>query len=59
MMAVILAGGKGIRLKPFTMAIPKPLLPIGDLPIVEVVIRQIAAAGIKRIAMMLGQQQDH
>ena len=54
MMAVILAGGKGVRLKPFTMVIPKPLLPIGDLPIVEVVIRQIAASGIKRIAMMLG-----
>jgi NDP-mannose synthase len=54
MMAVILAGGKGIRLKPFTMAIPKPLLPIGDVPIVEVVIRQLAAAGVRRIAMMLG-----
>jgi NDP-mannose synthase len=54
MMAVILAGGKGVRLKPFTMVIPKPLLPIGDLPIIEVVVRQIAAAGIKRIAMMLG-----
>ena len=54
MMAVILAGGKGVRLKPFTMVIPKPLLPIGDLPIVEVVIRQIAASGIKRITMMLG-----
>ena len=53
-MAVILAGGKGVRLKPFTMVIPKPLLPIGDLPIIEVVIRQIAAAGIKRVAMMLG-----
>lgn len=53
-MAVILAGGKGVRLKPFTMVIPKPLLPIGELPIVEVVIRQIAASGIKRIAMMLG-----
>ena len=54
MMAVILAGGKGVRLKPFTMVIPKPLLPVGDLPIVEVVIRQIAASGIKRITMMLG-----
>jgi NDP-mannose synthase len=54
MMAVILAGGKGVRLKPFTMVIPKPLLPIGELPIIEVVIRQIAAAGIKRVAMMLG-----
>ena len=54
MMAVILAGGKGVRLKPYTMVIPKPLLPIGDVPIIEVVIRQIAAAGIKRVAMMLG-----
>ena len=48
MIAVILAGGKGVRLKPFTMVIPKPLLPVGDLPIVEVVIRQIAASGIKK-----------
>lgn len=54
MMAVILAGGKGVRLKPYTAVIPKPLLPIGDLPIIEVVLRQIAAMGIKRIAMMLG-----
>lgn len=54
MMAVILAGGKGVRLKPFTMVIPKPLLPVGELPIIEIVIRQIAAMGIKRIAMMLG-----
>jgi len=54
MMAVILAGGKGVRLKPFTMVIPKPLLPIGELPIIEVVIRQIAAAGINRVAIMLG-----
>ena len=38
MMAVILAGGKGVRLKPFTMVIPKPLLPIGDVPIIEVIL---------------------
>ena len=54
MMAEILAGGKGVRLKPFTMVIPKPLLPIGDVPIIEVVIRQIAASGIRRVAVMLG-----
>jgi NDP-mannose synthase len=52
--AVLLAGGKGTRLKPFTMSIPKPLLPVGDVPIVEVVIRQLAAAGIKRIVITLG-----
>ena len=36
------------------MVIPKPLLPIGDVPIIEVVIRQIAASGIRRVAVMLG-----
>lgn len=53
-MAVILAGGKGARLKPFTMSIPKPLLPLGDMPIVEVVIRQLVAAGFDRIVFTLG-----
>lgn len=54
MHAVILAGGKGTRLRPFTVTIPKPLLPLGDLPIVEVVVRQLAAAGIRRIALAVG-----
>jgi NDP-sugar pyrophosphorylase family protein len=54
MLGVILAGGKGTRLRPFTMNIPKPLLPLGDTPIVDVVIRQMAAAGIKRIVLALG-----
>jgi NDP-sugar pyrophosphorylase family protein len=53
MMAVILAGGVGARLKPFTMNIPKPLLPLGDVPILDVVIRQLAAAGIDRIVLTL------
>lgn len=54
MMAVILAGGKGTRLKPFTMTIPKPLLPLGDMPILEIVIHQLAAAGVNRIVLTLG-----
>ncbi len=54
MMAVILAGGKGTRLKPFTMTIPKPLLPLGDLPILEVVIQQLVDAGISRVVLTLG-----
>jgi NDP-sugar pyrophosphorylase family protein len=51
---VLLAGGKGTRLRPFTATIPKPLLPLGDVPIIEVVIRQLAAAGISRITIALG-----
>jgi NDP-sugar pyrophosphorylase family protein len=54
MTAVILAGGKGARLKPFTMAIPKPLLPLGDTPIIEIVIEQLVAAGVSRIVLTLG-----
>ncbi len=52
--AVILAGGKGTRLKPFTMTIPKPLLPLGDMPIVEIVIGQLVSAGVSRIVLTLG-----
>jgi NDP-sugar pyrophosphorylase family protein len=54
MTAIILAGGKGTRLKPFTITVPKPLLPIGDFPIIEIVIRQLAAAGFTRIVVTVG-----
>jgi len=54
MMAVILAGGKGTRLKPFTATIPKPLLPLDDIPILEIVIRQLVVAGFDRIVLSLG-----
>ena len=52
--AVILAGGKGSRLRPFTFTIPKPLVPIGDHPIIEILIRQLAAAGVDRITISTG-----
>lgn len=54
MMAIILAGGKGTRLRPFTTTIPKPLLPLGDVPILEIMIRQLAAAKINRVVLTLG-----
>lgn len=53
-MAVILAGGKGTRLRPFTMTVPKPLLPLGDAPILEVVLRQLAQSGVRRVVLTLG-----
>ena len=43
--AVILAGGKGSRLAPYTTVLPKPLLPVGDRAILEVVVRQLGATG--------------
>ena len=54
MMAIILAGGRGTRLKPFTVTIPKPLLPVGDTPILEVVIRQLASHGMRKVVLSLG-----
>lgn len=54
MRAVILAGGKGQRLRPYTTVLPKPLMPIGDMPILEVVLRQLAAAGVTRVTLAVG-----
>jgi len=54
MRAVILAGGKGTRLAPYTKILPKPLVPIGDMPIMEVMIRQLRRAGIDEIILAVG-----
>ena len=54
MRAVILAGGKGTRLAPYTVAFPKPLMPLGDVPILEIVLRRLAAAGFDRVVLALG-----
>ena len=54
MMAIILAGGKGTRLKPFTITIPKPLLPLGDIPILEIILRQLKNYGIGRVVISVG-----
>ena len=54
MRAVILAGGKGTRLAPYTVAFPKPLMPIGELPILEIVVRQLHYYGFRRITMAVG-----
>src|SRR5512136_1854120 len=54
MRAVILAGGVGRRLQPYTAVLPKPLMPIGDVPILEVVVRQLRHAGFVDITMAVG-----
>jgi NDP-sugar pyrophosphorylase family protein len=54
MRAVVLAGGKGTRLAPYTVTFPKPLVPIGDLPVLEIVIRQLADAGFNRLTLAVG-----
>jgi len=54
MQAVILAGGKGTRLAPYTTIFPKPLVPIGDRPILEIIIRQLVRHGIGDIILSVG-----
>lgn len=55
MHAVILAGGKGVRLRPYTTALPKPLVPIGDQhAILEIVLRQLATAGFTSCTIAIG-----
>ncbi|MBE2234884.1 MAG: NTP transferase domain-containing protein [Anaerolinea sp.] len=54
MQAVILAGGKGRRLRPYTTVLPKPLMPLGEMPIIEVVLRQLAASGFNQVTVAVG-----
>jgi NDP-sugar pyrophosphorylase family protein len=58
MQAVVLAGGRGTRLRPYTTLLPKPLMPIGDMPVVEVIIRQLRAAGFNRVVLAVGYLPD-
>jgi NDP-sugar pyrophosphorylase family protein len=51
---VMLAGGKGVRLRPFTVNFPKPLVPLVDTPIIEVLIRRLVHFGITDITLTLG-----
>jgi NDP-sugar pyrophosphorylase family protein len=58
MKAVILAGGKGTRLAPYTTVFPKPLMPIDGMPILEVVVRQLAHFGIRSLIFAVSRQSE-
>lgn len=51
---VILAGGQGSRLRPYTTVLPKPLLPVGEIPILEILVRQLKYYGFKNILISTG-----
>ena len=56
--AVILAGGEGTRLRPYTVVLPKPLMPIGDYPILEVIVRQLVQSGFDHITLAVNHQAE-
>jgi NDP-sugar pyrophosphorylase family protein len=58
MKALILAGGMGTRLRPLTFSIPKPLLPVGETPILQKIIEQLRDAGITDLVLATGYQAE-
>lgn len=58
MKALVLAGGKGTRLAPYTKILPKPLMPIGDMPILEVLLLQMKRAGVTEVILTVGHMAE-
>lgn len=56
--AVVLAGGKGTRLKPYTVTLPKPLVPVGDKPILEIIVLQLKESGFTHITLAVNHMAD-
>ncbi|RMH54151.1 MAG: nucleotidyltransferase family protein [Candidatus Hydrogenedentota bacterium] len=54
MQALILAGGKGRRLRPYTVSIPKPLLPVGERPILDILLTRLAREGFRTVYISIG-----
>jgi NDP-sugar pyrophosphorylase family protein len=52
--AVVLAGGLGTRLQPYTTVLPKPLMPVGDRPVLDIVVRQLRSHGFDRVTIATG-----
>jgi len=56
--AVLLAGGKGRRLYPYSTVLPKPLMPIGEMPILEIIVRQLKHHGITELFISVGHMAN-
>lgn len=58
MEAVIMAGGKGTRLKPFTITLPKPLMPVGEHPILAIVLKQLKDSGVNKVTIAVNHMAE-
>ena len=56
--AVILAGGTGTRLRPYTYSLPKPLVPVGNMPVLEIIIRQLKMFGFSHITLAVNHMSE-
>jgi NDP-sugar pyrophosphorylase family protein len=56
--AIVLSGGMGTRLRPYTVVLPKPLMPIGNYPILEVIVRQLVRDGFDHITLAVNHQAE-
>jgi NDP-mannose synthase len=56
--AVVLAGGMGTRLRPYTVVLPKPLMPVGEYPILEIITRQLCSRRFSHITMAVNHQAE-
>lgn len=58
MQAVLMVGGKGTRLRPFTHILPKPLVPVGESSILELVLRQLRFYGFEEVVLSVGHKAE-
>lgn len=56
--AVILAGGRGTRLRSHAISLPKPLMPVGDKPILEIIVEQLEACGFTHVTLAVNHQAE-
>lgn len=54
MKTVMMAGGRGTRLHPFTLVVPKPLVPVGDMPVIELIIKRLRRFGLDDYTVTTG-----
>jgi len=57
--ALVMAGGKGTRMHPLTLSVPKPMLSVGDRPIIERLMERLRITGIRRVSVSLHHMADH
>ncbi len=58
MKALILAGGEGTRLRPYTFVVPKPLLPVGNKPVLRIIIEHLKAHGVDEVVLATGYHAE-